>query len=249
MVDALPLPARSVISGLMGLAVAVLLGVAWLAFRRAAPVLALLLAFTVVLFAAFVVNWAFGMRLSLAVLALSSAGYFLVLYLSMEAALAAAGTSGLPVALVYGPVGCLIMAARVAADDLSLRLLHAGVTEEIKTLVTMFLMVYLLTCAGFALYHALTRSRRADEATAPAPATSGWELLARKCDAVSTAHALSPREREVLVLMMRGRNVPAIAEELSLSRNTVQTHVRHLYEALDVHSRKELVALVESAEA
>ena len=48
------------------------------------------------------------------------------------------------------------------------------------------------------------------------------------------------------MLIMRGRNVPAIAEELVLSRNTVQTHVRHIYEQLGVHSRQELVAYVES---
>ena len=66
-----------------------------------------------------------------------------------------------------------------------------------------------------------------------------------RCERIATAYGLSQREREVLALMMRGRNVPAIAEELVLSRNTVQTHVRHLYEQLGVHSRQELIAFVE----
>lgn len=270
MVDALPLQTRSVISGLMSLLVAVVLGVVWLVPGRKSPsVLALLLAFTIVLFGAFVLNALLVGRLSLIVLALSSAGYFLVLYLFMEAALEVARDVSQPVAVVYGTAGALVMVARIVADALSLRLLHAGLTEDVKVLVTMFLMVYLLTCAGFALYHALTRSRQGrdrgqgvdgqesevsggphaseGESRLAQAAPSDWELLARKCDLVASSRDLSQREREVLVLMMRGRNVPAISEELSISRNTVQTHVRHLYEALDVHSRKELVALVESA--
>ena len=46
---------------------------------------------------------------------------------------------------------------------------------------------------------------------------------------------------------MHGRNVPAIAQELSISKNTVQTHVRHIYEALGVHTRQDLVTYVNEA--
>ena len=148
------------------------------------------------------------------------------------------------------------MLARVLADMLSANLLNANIAGESKMLVATFLLVYLLTCAAFALYNALTRRKRrvapegvtAPEAQNPVTAeTSAAQQGPDKSPAelVSDAHNLSQREREVLVLIMRGRNVPAIAEELVLSRNTVQTHVRHIYEQLGVHSRQELVAYVE----
>lgn len=49
----------------------------------------------------------------------------------------------------------------------------------------------------------------------------------------------------MLRLLARGRTSPFIQEELVLSRNTVKTHVRHIYTKLDVHSQQELISKVE----
>ena len=54
---------------------------------------------------------------------------------------------------------------------------------------------------------------------------------------------LTPRQVEVLRLLEQGRSTKQIAQELHLSYNTVKNHVRHLLEALGVHSRLEAVAL------
>jgi PAS domain S-box-containing protein len=56
-------------------------------------------------------------------------------------------------------------------------------------------------------------------------------------------HALTPRQAEVLRLLEHGRSTDQIAEELHLSRETVRNHIRHLLQALGVHSRLEAVAL------
>jgi len=59
-----------------------------------------------------------------------------------------------------------------------------------------------------------------------------------------TAHqALTPRQAEVLRLLEHGRSTDQIAEELHLSRETVRNHIRHVLQALGVHSRLEAVAL------
>lgn len=55
---------------------------------------------------------------------------------------------------------------------------------------------------------------------------------------------VTPREREVATLMARGLETAEIAEELVLSRHTVQDHVKSLYEKVGVGSRAELVASV-----
>ncbi len=53
---------------------------------------------------------------------------------------------------------------------------------------------------------------------------------------------LSPREREVLELLARGYLYKEIAESLHISRPTVNTHIRRIYEKLHVRSRSQAVA-------
>jgi PAS domain S-box-containing protein len=54
---------------------------------------------------------------------------------------------------------------------------------------------------------------------------------------------LTPRQAEVLRLLEQGRSTKQIAQELHLSNDTVKNHVRHLLQALGVHSRLEAVAV------
>ncbi|MBS1251785.1 MAG: Oxygen regulatory protein NreC [Anaerolineales bacterium] len=53
--------------------------------------------------------------------------------------------------------------------------------------------------------------------------------------------SLTPREQEVATLIARGLTNRDIAEERTLSINTVKTHRRHIYRKLDLHNRAELV--------
>ena len=55
---------------------------------------------------------------------------------------------------------------------------------------------------------------------------------------------LSPREREVIMLLLGGRTEKEAAESLGLSPGTVRTHVVHAYEKLGVKRRSELSARV-----
>ncbi len=56
---------------------------------------------------------------------------------------------------------------------------------------------------------------------------------------------LTPRECEVMGLLARGRNIPAIAEKLCISKGTAHTHATHIYQKLDVHRQQELIELIE----
>jgi ATP/maltotriose-dependent transcriptional regulator MalT len=53
---------------------------------------------------------------------------------------------------------------------------------------------------------------------------------------------LSAREREVLVLVARGRPNREIAEELFVSEATVKTHLAHIYDKLGSADRAAAVA-------
>lgn len=57
-------------------------------------------------------------------------------------------------------------------------------------------------------------------------------------------YGLSKRETDVLLLLAWGKSAKRIEEILTLSSNTVKTHVRHIYAKLGIHSRAELDALL-----
>ncbi len=52
---------------------------------------------------------------------------------------------------------------------------------------------------------------------------------------------LSPREKEILALLLDGERVPAIAEQLHISPHTVRNHLKSMYRKLDVQSQSQLV--------
>ena len=60
--------------------------------------------------------------------------------------------------------------------------------------------------------------------------------------------ALTERELEVARLIVDRRTNAQIAAELFLSPKTVETHVRHLFQKLEVSSRVEVARVVERAE-
>jgi two-component system nitrate/nitrite response regulator NarL len=67
-------------------------------------------------------------------------------------------------------------------------------------------------------------------------------LSAEEKDAALRARQLTVREWEVLALLCEGGGGQEIARRLSVSRNTVRTHVQNILMKLDVHSRLEAVA-------
>lgn len=66
------------------------------------------------------------------------------------------------------------------------------------------------------------------------------------CASLVASRGLSAREAEICGYLARGRSQTYIRDALFLSKNTVSTHVRHLYTKLGVHSKQELIDLVES---
>ena len=67
-----------------------------------------------------------------------------------------------------------------------------------------------------------------------------------RCSALASSCGLTPRETEILILFAKGRSAARIQEDLVISRGTVTTHLQHIYRKTNVHSKQELLDLIES---
>ena len=63
---------------------------------------------------------------------------------------------------------------------------------------------------------------------------------------LAQTHNLSERDVQVLSQIYQGSSVAAAADALDISKNTVKTHVKNLYKKLGVHSRQEVLDLLET---
>jgi DNA-binding CsgD family transcriptional regulator len=70
-------------------------------------------------------------------------------------------------------------------------------------------------------------------------------VIMQSCSAIAASYSLSPREEDVMRLMVKGRSIARIQDELYMSKGTVNTHLHHIYQKLNIHTRQELLDLVE----
>ena len=69
-----------------------------------------------------------------------------------------------------------------------------------------------------------------------------------KCEIVTKQYGLSNRQREVLGMLAKGRNADYITEKLIISSHTAKAHIYNIYQKTGVHSRQELMDLVEDTD-
>ena len=80
----------------------------------------------------------------------------------------------------------------------------------------------------------------------PGP-NEGSDALAYEAvvERIRSDYGLSPRERDVALLLGRGRNRQFVADELGISLETAKTHATNVYRKLGVHSQQELLDVIE----
>ena len=59
-------------------------------------------------------------------------------------------------------------------------------------------------------------------------------------------HDITDREEDVVLLTYRGLSAKKAAEELIVSESTVKAHLQHAYNKLDVHTKQDLIKLIDS---
>ena len=101
-----------------------------------------------------------------------------------------------------------------------------------------------LVDTGDALLAPSITRRLVEKFAAPAPHAAADSAVTVRTPAVHRDLAvLTPREREILTLMGRGRSNAELAEELVLSEATVKTHVAHIFTKLSLRDRAQAVVV------
>lgn len=191
--------------------------------------------------------------------------YMIMSVLMVPACMSIAEKNGLRTASVYGLFAGIVYAVFAAATLFGVRLFAGnGGFGAAASLVAILLVFYVLAMA-----YALVQRRvaGADTPSAPTPIASETESalkddilpsaettatsdpIEQRCLVVVERYGLSQRETDVLMGLAHGRTVMHLADSLCLSPNTIRSHCKTLYTKLGIHSRQELIDLVDAADA
>jgi NarL family two-component system response regulator LiaR len=89
----------------------------------------------------------------------------------------------------------------------------------------------------------LAAAIRAANAGQPVLAPEATRALLHRATTPTVGEDLTPREREVLALLVKGSSNAAIAERLAISESTAKFHVSNILSKLHVTSRAEAIAV------
>jgi len=160
--------------------------------------------------------------------------------LALSSFTAAAAAKEFSVPLIFG----FIIAAFSAVSLLGLVMRDASpFTENFDALLMVLTTIYFI----FLVLSPGIRAWR--EMFTPTEASSTHSIqgdLESRCLKLSKRYGLSPRESEVMTYIGRGYSPAYIAKKLFLSDSTVRSHVKSIYRKLDVHSRTDILQLIDS---
>lgn len=151
---------------------------------------------------------------------------------------------------LIGDVIAFVTCTRVRADDLSL-----ATVGIVLTMVVVFAVLFLFTekdlvetSLGEMIDEEPEAAQTAGETTGSAAgsAQAYEERIARVTAYLAKTCQLTPRECEVLPLVIKGRTIARIQEELHISQGTVSTHTRHIYQKTKVVNRQGLLDLIDT---
>ncbi len=148
----------------------------------------------------------------------------------------------LPSTRVFG-IGLGLVYVGFLAGTLTGDVLTSYFTLDMRAQAALALLCMALVLAALLFVvdeRAIVRLMNADDDNPAAP-----ESFMHRCEELANTYGLSPKETEVMALAARGRTNQRIQEALGLSAGTVNTHLTRIYKKLGIHSRQEMLDLVE----
>lgn len=132
--------------------------------------------------------------------------------------------------------------------------MNAEYTTELLTALAFALIFAMVVTYTFTLTERdvakITRTRARHPVTTMSNVEKGPHELTidEKVGILADRYEIFGRGREVLLLLAKGNSAARIEQELYMSKGTVNTHTRRLYQKLGVHKRQELIDMVETVE-
>lgn len=123
-------------------------------------------------------------------------------------------------------------------------------TGSLLVIFVLFAGLLWITIVAIALYYAYIVSDYEDfiqnEKTNPVlPRMIDDDAWSKKIAAAAIRYGLTPRQKEVLLYLAKGRNAERIASEMFLSHATIKSHIYAIYKKMHVHTQQELIDLLE----
>lgn len=148
---------------------------------------------------------------------------------------------GLPMPWILSWTTCFFMLGQVTGVLIGFVVRADGLSVELVGVVVLF--VFLIAT----LFLVDNRNMQYGWGVArPSGSIPSENVFALGCQYISADYRLTEREAEVLAFLAIGRSRKYISGELSVGEETVKTHVRSIYAKLGVHTKEELIALVEA---
>lgn len=181
--------------------------------------------------------------------------FAIVSALIMSTSITTARKQGTEPLYVYGVfAGCMYFAAMVATI-LGGWVYYPKNFGAATTSVIVLLVLYILAMSYVAIQNRRKRSPEEDSDTGAAPVavpaaaspeTTVIDEVAQRCTILAERNHVTTREQDILLLIARGRDVPSISKQLFISENTVRSHSKNVYKKLGIHSKQELLDLLET---
>lgn len=124
----------------------------------------------------------------------------------------------------------------------------AGTNEQVAALIATVAVFIFVACLWlwFRKFSFSDTIEGITEAKEPQPVPVE-DNIEQRCSLLGERFGLTERETEIFAMLARGRNGQVIREHYVVSRNTVKSHIKHIYQKLGVHSQQELIDLVEKS--
>ena len=104
--------------------------------------------------------------------------------------------------------------------------------------------IYLLCITAFLVLRVRGSGRKGEAKKGSSPEN---DASLPSLQAIAKEKRLTRRETEVFMYLAKGYSLPSIGEELCVSVNTLKRHTSNIYAKMEIHTRQELIALVQEA--
>lgn len=133
--------------------------------------------------------------------------------------------------------------SETACTVATMSMLPDGVNSSVVVMVFLYAMVAALLVLEKTDSALCTSPRTAEDMPSEIAGTRANEEEART---FAEHYGLSPREQDVLLLLLAGRTRAEVGNETGLADGTVRTHVTNIHKKIGIHSREELIERFEA---